>query len=195
MINQESLMNVDFRTEQKIVLAIWVTAVIIILSVYCLNPEYFNFLKFGPFAEKYYFTALLVYFIVLSLRGLTLLPSTPVLIAGILVFNPYHVFFVNISGTLLSAILVYRYSGYLQLGDYFESKFPAEILWVRNLFREREIPVIAGWSVCPFTHTDVIIYVSASLNIRLKKCLAGVLIGESFINAFYIISVTNILGL
>ena len=188
-------MKSHFDKEQRIVLVVWITAVVLILTVYFFDPEIFEFSRLGKFADKYYFPALLVYFTVLSFRGLTLLPSTPVLIVGILIFNPYHVFIVNIGGFLVSATLVYRYSGYLQLGDYFEKKFPDEILWIRNLFKKREIPVIAGWSVCPFTHTDLIIYVSASLNIRLKKCLAGVLIGETFINAFYIFSVTAVLGL
>jgi len=188
-------MKEHLSLKQKIVLIIWIIAVILILSVYYLDPGFFDFSRLDEFAENYYFPALLVYFILLSLRGLTLLPSTPVLIAGILIFEPFTVFFVNIAGFLVSATLVYRYSGYLRAGDYFEHRYPEEIAWIRNLFRKREIPVIAGWSVCPFTHTDLIIYVSASLKIRLRKCLAGVLIGESFINAFYIISVTSILGL
>ena len=188
-------MKDHFSTRQKIVLAIWICVVILVLSVYYIDPGLFDLSGLDEFAKNFYIPALLVYFILLSLRGLTLLPSTPVLIAGILIFEPVTVFFVNIAGFLVSATLVYRYSGYLRAGDYFEKKYPAEIAWIRGLFRKREIPVIAAWSVCPFTHTDLIIYVSASLNIRLKKCLTGVLIGESFINAFYIISITSILGL
>ncbi|MBN1432107.1 MAG: TVP38/TMEM64 family protein [Methanomicrobiaceae archaeon] len=188
-------MKEHFSIRQKIVLAIWITVVILILSVYYLDPGLFDLSRLGDFAKNFYIPALLAYFILLSLRGLTLLPSTPVLIAGILIFEPVTVFFVNIAGFLVSATLVYRYSGYLRLGEYFEKKYPKEIAWIRNLFRKREIPVIAGWSVCPFTHTDLIIYVSASLKIKLRKCLAGVLIGESFINAFYIFSITIILGI
>jgi len=184
-----------FSIDKRIVLAIWIFAVAVLLSVYYGIPDLLDFSQLGTIAENYYLLALLVYFMILSIRGLTLLPSTPVLIAGILIFNPYHVFIVNIAGFLVSATLVYRYSGYLGIGDYFEKKFPTEIARIQKLFQRREIPVIAGWSVCPFTHTDLIIYVSASLNIRLKKCLTGVLIGESLINAFYIFSVTAILGL
>lgn len=123
------------------------------------------------------------------------MPTTPALIAGILFFNPYQLFIVNIAGYLTSATIVYRYSGYLGTGEYFERKYPEEIKSIKKLFLKREIPIVALWSVLPFTHTDIIVYVTSSLNIRIKKCLAGVFIGESIINAFYIISITGILGL
>ncbi|WP_156161078.1 MULTISPECIES: hypothetical protein [unclassified Methanosarcina] len=45
----------------------------------------------------------------------------------------------------------------------------------------------------PLVPTDLIVYVRSSLRIPVLKCLLGVFVGESVLNAFYILLTTLIL--
>lgn len=137
--------------------------------------------------------ALIIYFLLLSARGMTMIPSTPLLLAGILIFDPLELFIVNMAGILSSSTLVYYFSKYLGFDMYFEMKYGKYTKKIRNGLTDKELPVIVGWSFFPLVPTDLIVYIGSSLRIPLLKCLLGVFIGESVINAFYILSTTLIL--
>lgn len=111
--------------------------------------------------------ALLLYLLILSMRGLILIPSTPLLIAGILIFDPLEAFLVNMAGIMMSSTIVYRYARFLGFDTALEGRYPGQADAIQRHLRDRELPVIAGWSVCPFAQTDLVVYVASTLRIPL----------------------------
>jgi len=129
------------------------------------------------------------YLLLLSLLGLTFIPSTPFAIAGVILFDPTLAYFLNLVGIITSSTIVFHFAGFLGLRDAFETRYPEQTKKVRRALDRKELPIIIGWSFFPVVPTDLIIYVASTLEIPLWKCLLGVLLGEGTLNAFYIFSV------
>jgi uncharacterized membrane protein YdjX (TVP38/TMEM64 family) len=180
---------------KKLAFYLWLLLITGGVTSYLLFPEKINLMFLKEIAEKYHFIALIIYFLLLSARGLTMIPSTPLLLAGILIFDPVELFAVNMAGILSSSTIVYYFSKYLGFDVYFETKYDKYTQKIRNGLVDKELPVIVGWSFFPLVPTDLIVYIGSSLRIPVLKCLLGVFVGESVLNAFYILSTTLILKL
>ena len=115
-----------------------------------------------------------------------ILPSTPLVLAGMLVFPPALLYVVNFICIFTSSTIVYYWSGYVGCGEYFHKKYPQRLGQLKHALQERELSVIILWGFFPAVPTDMICYVSETLNIKLWKCLLGVAIGEGMICAIYI---------
>lgn len=165
------------------------------ITVYFLFPDDINLLFLENLSEEYHYIALIIYFLLLSFRGLTMIPSTPLLLAGVLIFDPVELFFVNMAGILSSSTIVYYFSRYLGFDAYFETKYGKYVRKIRRSITDKELPVIVGWSFFPLVPTDLIVYVGSSLRVPVFKCLLGVFMGESILNMFYIFSTNLILKL
>jgi len=179
-------------TPKKPAFYLWLLLVAGGITAYFLYPDEINILFLEDLSEKYYYMALIIYFLLLSARGLTMIPSTPLLLAGVLILDPLELFIVNMAGILSSSTIVYYLSKFLGFDSYFETKHGKYVRRIRRSLTDKELPVIVGWSFFPLVPTDLIVYVGSSLKIPLLKCLLGVFVGESVLNAFYIFS-TNLL--
>ncbi|AKB74062.1 hypothetical protein MSLAZ_0801 [Methanosarcina lacustris Z-7289] len=180
---------------KKLAFYLWLLLITGGVTAYLLFPDTINILFLDELSNQYHYIALGIYFLLLSARGLTMIPSTPLLLAGVLIFDPVELFVVNMAGILSSSTIVYYFSQYLGFDTYFETKYGKYTHKIRNGLTDKELPVIVGWSFFPLVPTDLIVYVGSSLRIPLLKCLLGVFVGESVINAFYILSTTLILKL
>ena len=180
---------------KKFALYLWILLIAGGVTLYFIFPDEINLFFLEELSEDYYYIALSIYFLLLSARGLTMIPSTPLLLAGILIFDPLELFVVNMAGILSSSVLVYHFSIYLGFDSYFETKYGRYVQKIREGITDKELPVIVGWSFFPLVPTDLIVYIGSSLRIPLIKCLVGVFMGESVLNAFYIFSTTLILKL
>ncbi|TFH05984.1 MAG: TVP38/TMEM64 family protein [Methanosarcina sp.] len=178
---------------KKLAFYLWLLLITGGITSYILFPEKINLMFLKEISDQYHFIALIIYFLLLSARGLTMIPSTPLLLAGVLIFDPLELFAVNMAGILSSSAIVYYFSKYLCFDTYFETKYGKYTQKIRDGLKDKELPVIVGWSFFPLVPTDLIVYVGSSLRIPVLKCLLGVFIGESVINAFYIFSTTLIL--
>jgi uncharacterized membrane protein YdjX (TVP38/TMEM64 family) len=178
---------------KKITFCLWLILVAGVITTYLLFPE-----KLSPsFMEEavvdHPFETLIIYYLIISFKGLTFIPATPFLLAGILIFNPMDVFIVNMAGIMTSSTIVYYFSKYMEFDIYFETKYSKYINIIRAKLMDKEFPIIVLWSFLPPAPTDLIIYVASTLRINVFKCLLGVFIGEAIINAFYIITVTMLI--
>lgn len=180
---------------KKLAFYFWMLLITGGITAYFLFPDEINIFFLEELSEEYHYIALSIYFLLLSVRGLTMIPSTPLLLAGVLIFDPMELFAVNMAGILSSSIIVYYFSKYLGFDSYFETKYGKYVRKIRSSITDKELPVIVGWSFFPLVPTDLIVYIGSSLRIPVIKCLVGVLLGESVLNAFYIISTTLILKL
>jgi len=168
---------------------IWIIVVIVVLITYYLNKDWFDLSFLESMVDNHRVLVVTIYLIILTLVGLTFIPSTPFAIAGILLFPAWEAYVLNLIGIITSTAIVYYFTQYLGLDKWIESRYPAQIEKTKNALRKKELPIIIGWSIVPVVPTDLIIYVSSTLNISFRKCVFGVLIGEGALNALYIFSI------
>lgn len=180
---------------RKFAFYFWILLITGGITAYFFFPDEINLLFLEELSNNYHYIALIIYFLLLSVRGLTMIPSTPLLLAGVLIFDPLELFFTNMAGILSSSVIVYYFSRYIGFDSYFETKYGRYVRKIKKNLTDKELPVIVGWSFFPLVPTDLIVYVGSSLRIPLLKCLLGVFVGESVLNVFYIYSTTLILKL
>ena len=185
-------MNQKPQKFKKNTFIIWISVVLIILITYYLNPNLFDITQIRTFTDNNKILVIIAYVLLLSILGLFFIPSTPFAIAGLLLFTPAEAYLLNMIGIITSSTIVYYYARFLGLDDAFESRYPKKIIKLKNALNNKELPIIAGWSLFPLVPTDLIIYVSSTLRIPLWKCILGVLIGEGTLNALYIFSIYGI---
>ncbi|MDD3621578.1 MAG: VTT domain-containing protein [Methanofollis sp.] len=173
---------------------IWVSLVALGLTAYVLYPEYFSLASIEGTTDEHHAVALLVYFLILSIRGLVLVPSTPLLVSGIVLFDPVEAFVVSMLGILTSSTLVHRCARYLGFDALLERRYPEQAEQIRAHLMEHQFPVIAGWSICPVVPTDLVVYLAATLRVPLWKCLVGVGAGEAGLLSLYILIVRAVLA-
>ena len=170
-------------------LFIWIVVVILTLILYYVNRDFFDISFLKEYVSDHKALVLSLYLIILTFIGLTFIPSTPFALAGVLLFPPAEAYIINLFGIITSSVVVYYFTQYLRIDVWLESKYPAQIEKIKKALRKKELPIIAGWSFFPVVPTDLIIYVSSTLNIPFWKCVIGILIGEGTLNALYIFSV------
>ncbi|HII02854.1 TPA: TVP38/TMEM64 family protein [Methanosarcinaceae archaeon] len=185
-------MKIKTKT-RKLAFCFWLLLITAGIATYFLFPEKINLSFLRELSEEHHTAALIIYFLILSARGLTMIPSTPLLLAGVLLFRPAELFAVNMAGILVSSTIVYYFSQYLGFDTYFETKYARYAGKIRNKLTDKELPIIVGWSFFPLVPTDLIVYVGSTLRVHVFKCLLGVFIGEAVLNSFYILSATMIL--
>jgi len=178
---------------KKIAFCLWLVLVMGVISTYLFFPDNFSLSFMEETAESHPVAVLVLYYLILSLKGLIFIPGTPILLAGMLLFNPVEVFLINMAGIMTSSILVYYFSQYLEFDVFFETKYNKYIHKIKANLIDKELPLIIGWSFFPLVPTDVIVYVVSTLRINVLRCLIGVFIGEAIMNSFYIISITVLL--
>jgi uncharacterized membrane protein YdjX (TVP38/TMEM64 family) len=183
----------DKMDPKKLAFYLWLFLITWGITVYLFFPETINLLFLEDLSEKYHYIALCIYFLLLSVRGLTLIPSTPLLLAGVLLFDPLEIFVVSLAGILVSSTIVYYFSKYLGLAAYFETRYGKYVQKIKYGLADNELPIIVGWSFFPLVPTDLIVYAGSTLRIHIFKCLLGVFVGEAVLNALYIFSANIIL--
>ena len=177
---------------KKITFCLWLILITGGMITYLFFPEKLSFSFLQESAANYPVKTPIIYYLFLSFQGVVFMPS-PLIIVGVLIFNPIELFVVNMAGVITSATIVYYFSKYLEFDIYFETKYSKYTHKIRARLMDKELPLIIGWSFFPMTPTNLIVYVGSTLRISAFKCLFGVFIGESIINAFYIITATMLI--
>jgi len=131
--------------------------------------------------------AYIVYLLLGSVRAFTFIPTAYLLVAALPFFRPLPLFVLTLAGVMISSTIVYYFSEELHLADPFTSgRHQHRVARLRTALTRYELPIIAGWSFCPLTPTDLICYVCGALEVRLATFLLGILLGEGSICAIYI---------
>lgn len=171
---------------RKGVIITWLIIVVVLLALYALHQEWFDVSQLRDMVSQRHVLVAIIYVTILSFLGLTLIPSTPFAIAGVLLFHPVEAYVLNLVGILTSSTIVYYFARFVGFNDYFKAKYPKKMEKIQKALHKKELPIIIGWSFFPAVPTDLIIYVSSTLHVHLWKALLGVLIGEGILNAGYI---------
>ncbi len=171
---------------KKYILSLWLCLVCVCMVSYFVSPELFQPANMRQLFSDNLYSAAVLYLVLGTLRGLTLIPLTPLLLAGVLVFPPVMLFIINAVAVVTSSAIVYHWGRYLGFDQYFAERYPDQVDKLSQSLKKKELLVATLWSFFPLVPTDLICYVCSVLRVRLWKCLAGVSIGENVICAVYI---------
>jgi uncharacterized membrane protein YdjX (TVP38/TMEM64 family) len=132
---------------------------------------------------------LIVYLAISALRGFTLLPSAPLVLAGTLLYpnHPWLVLTISMSGILISSSLIYFCSEAFGFAQYFETRKPAVVARVRRrLEHPWGLAFIALWAFFPLVPTDAVCYVAGSTKVRFHRFISAVFVGELILSSIYV---------
>ena len=159
------------------------------IANYLLNPELITADNLVVVIQKFKDEILLLYILLTLIRGFFLIPSTPFVIGGGILFpnQLLLILLISILGVLFSATALYYFSDLLGFSNYLESKFPSKItILKKKLNTPRSTLLIACWSIFPFVPTDIICYVAGILKTPIKNVLFGVFFGEVILCSLYV---------
>lgn len=161
------------------------------IAFYFYDPAKFSPASIAGFARSFNTTIWVVYLILSAVRGFTLLPSTPLVLAGTILYpeSPWLVLAISIVGILISSSLIYYFSEALGFAEYFERKKPFAINRIRRrLEHPWGLGFVALWAFFPLVPTDAVCYVAGTTKMSFPKFIAAVFIGELVLCSIYVFS-------
>ncbi len=170
---------------RKIFFILWLFFAVLFLCTYIFNKPFIqgfisNMLSAPP---MWAYIALLLLGIV---RGFTLLPSTLLIIVGLVFIPPMPLYIIILLGIVISSISVYYFFEYLHIDRLMKEKYKPLIQKGSAYLSKYELPVIIIWSMTPFLPTDLICYLAGTARVNIGKFILGIIIGEGIICAVYI---------
>lgn len=187
-----------YKKKYKIaILIIWLLVVITSLTAYFANSEFFKPESLLVFFKKYETGFLIIFLIISIVRGFTLIPSTPFVIAGALLFPDYLIAVLAISmiGIIISATLIYYFSDFMEFDKFFIRKYPKKIGWIKEkLDKKIGFMFVIAWSFFPAVPTDLVCYVAGTVKMKFIKYILAVFVGELPLVAFYIFGVEKLVS-
>lgn len=137
------------------------------------------------------------YVAVSMVRGLALMPSTPVVLAGGVLFPRElgWVLLVSMLGIVVSATLLYRFPGWAGYDAWLERRHPERIARLReHLVKPRAQWWVALWAVTPVVPTDLVCYAAGLAKMPFRRMIVGIVIGELPLVAAYIFFGSRLAG-
>ncbi|NAS31064.1 hypothetical protein GTQ40_08795 [Flavobacteriaceae bacterium R38] len=153
-----------------------------------LNPTVFSKEAIADFIMKYHDYGILVYLLIHIFRGFVLLPSTPLIFAGVLLFpsDLFTVLVISLVGIISSSLLIYFFSDKLGFSAIFSKKSNKINLIKEKLNGKYGVFYIMGWAFFPFVPTDLICYVAGALKIKVTTFIFSIFLGELLLCSIYI---------
>ena len=169
---------------KKVVFGLWIGLVVTAIVFYFIFPKEFTAKGIKEFVAQFNTVAIVVYIIISLIRGLFLIPSTPFVLAGALLFpdNLFLVFVISIFGILGSGTFIYHAARFLDFGE----KKDKKINKINEKIRKHGFWIVLGWAFFPIVPTDLICYVAGRMRMNFWKYIAALFIGEAVLIALYL---------
>lgn len=176
-------------TGKKVFYGLWVLVIVLLIIAYIRNPIIATPDYIKTFISSYGSEMMLVYIGLTLVRGFFLIPSTPFVIGGGMLFPDQLLLVLGISmlGVMVSATALYFFSDSLGFSQYLESKYPKRIGSCKAKLQDyRATYFVLGWSFFPLVPTDLICYVAGLVKMPFKYLFIGVFVGELILDIFYV---------
>jgi uncharacterized membrane protein YdjX (TVP38/TMEM64 family) len=160
---------------------LFIIANIALLIYIYLKGSFINFEVLKDFLSKQHFViSYSIYILILIVRGLTLLPGTAFLLAGIYLFTFSQVYIAIQIAIFCYCLIIYNFSHKLNF------KIPQKILDYEQKIKSKEILIIFSLCFIPGISINILVYFLSTINISLKNILIGVLSGTMITSVIYI---------
>jgi uncharacterized membrane protein YdjX (TVP38/TMEM64 family) len=179
----------NFVILKKTLYALWIAIVLIFLLVVIIFPDLFTAENIYRVLSEYKNFVWGAYIFISFISGFFVLPSTPFVLAGILLFpqHPVAVLGISMFAILSSASIVYYFSDIIGVSTYLERKYPKRVATIKDkLNGPKSFFFVFFWALIPIFPTDLICYVSGIIKLNYWKLFFGVLLGEGIINSLYV---------
>lgn len=157
--------------------------------LFIVNPTFFEASNLKQFIEAIGSQLFFIYTVISLIRGFFLIPSTPFVLLGVLLFpnNLNFVFCISMLGIIVASTSLYYFSDLLGFSDKLRKKFPDKMdVWKRRLNSPWSTFIVLIWSFFPLVPTDLICYVAGIVKMPFRYLLAGVVIGEAILVYLYV---------
>ena len=158
-------MKLVVKIARVALLAAWAALIGVSLYFYFSDPTAFSAANIAEFIRRFQSEIWLVYFAMSALRGLTLLPSTPLVLAGAMAFpdQPIAVLATSLAGIALSSTMIYFFSELLGFTAYFERHDPVRVHAIKaRLEHPLGFLFVAAWAFFPLVPTDLVCYLAGA---------------------------------
>ena len=170
-------------------LAVWLGVLLTGVISYLLYPQSFTPTNIADFLLRFQGEIWIVYLAMSAFRGISLLPSTPLVIAGTMLFpgQPLAVLGVSMAGIALSSSMLYFFSEYFGFHEFFEQHKPELTHRIKaRLEHPLGFGFISLWAFFPLVPTDLVCYLAGTAKMNYWKFIAAVCAGEFVLCSFYV---------
>ncbi len=187
-------MNAKNSFLKKIITFLWLGLIVFCLGYYFMHPNKFTTDEITIFLQQFNTQIITVYLIVSIIRGFTLIPSTPFVLAGAIILpeQPLLALFISILSIGLTATMIYYFADYLNWGSRIERLYPLDKIKQR-LNKPKGVLAIFLWALFPIVPTDIVCYAAGAVKMNFIKFITAVILGEILICAFYIFFVGKLI--
>mgnify|MGYP001305090002 CR=1 FL=1 len=186
-----------FSIARKGALLAWVLLIVFSIGYYLTHREAFTPEALADYLLLYEDQLIVLFGVLSVVRGFTLLPSTPLVLAGTMVFQtqPVLVLSISMAGILASSAMIYFFSDQLGLNDFFNKKYPEKMDKIRaRLESPSGLLFLLFWAFFPAVPTDLASYVAGAIRMNFVKFIAVVFIGELLLCSACIFAVGSFFG-
>lgn len=184
MTNQPTIILI-----KRLLFGVWIAAIIGLLGYSFYNPSFLDHEQMKITFEQYAQQLFLIYFLICMIRGVFLLPSSPFVVLGALLFPSqlWLIFFISLLGIFASACVLYFFSGFFGFDAYFKKKYPEKIQAIQGKVKSpKAFLFIVAWSAFPFVPTDLICYIAGTVRMPFSRMIIAMIIGEIPLVYFYV---------
>jgi uncharacterized membrane protein YdjX (TVP38/TMEM64 family) len=175
------------RKKHKKYVAIFWGVLLIWFAIFLIkNPEYSDTRLLAEKIASYGYWGIGIYSVIFFFRWLILVPSTPLILIGLILFpdSPLAVFVISMTGILFSSAMIYGFSDMLGLDDYFASHVKSEK--IKKWIAKYGFFAIMFWSFFLVLPTDLICYIAGAVRYRFWRFLLAVALWEWLIIGIFI---------
>lgn len=180
---------------KKFFYILWICSIIGLINQYIHNPNIIEPESIRDYVQKYDDEMLLIYIVLTIVRGFFLIPSTPFVIGGGMLFPDklFLVLVISMIGVMFSATTLYYFADILGFSKYLNAKYSDKISKLKILLQDHKSTYfVIGWSFFPLVPTDLICYVAGIVKMPFKYLFIGVFFGELVLDVIYVYFGSNI---
>jgi len=168
----------------------WLCVLGVVLALYVTHAEEFTPRQIAADLQSFEHGLLLLYLLASVTRAIVLIPATPFVLAGCLLFpqRPGLVLGISLLGIALSATLIYHFAGALGLDWWCANRHPRQVERLTRLLSGRwGFGVLVAWAFFPLAPTDLACYLAGTLRLPFWRYLLAICLGELLVCAGYVL--------
>ena len=166
----------------KIIIFIFLVSILFVFFKYQLYNNGTN--KIINFLNIYPQYSALLFFIIASLRTITLIPCTIFIVIGGMLFSPLEAFILTTIANLLSEILLFFFTK-LTLSTNYQNKMIDKYPKIYNIIEKNTVQILALGVSSPVVPSDVVCFFSALTGISFKKYVLTIFLADTPIILLY----------